>query len=168
MAEEWLIVSTMLEHSEGELTPEMEQRLDDLMAQGPDKLEAAAMVVRNLEAFEENCKAESRRLAERAQSFSNNAKRLKERMTMALDGAFHGKIKTPIFTIWTQKAPDTVAVDLREEFTLEMLQQDHPSLVRTKLELDKQACKAMVEKGDELPESIFVEKTEGKRYTRIK
>lgn len=168
IAEESLLINAFLEANEGELTPEIEQRIDALMVEGPHKLEAAAMVVRNLEAFEEECAAESRRFAERARSFANNAKRLKDRMTMALDLAFNGKIKTAKFTIWTQKSPDTTAVDLREEFTLEMLKEDHPELVRTKLELDKNACKEVLDRGDELPESIFVEHNIGTRYTRIK
>lgn len=168
VAEEGLLIEQALIENEGELTPEIEERLGRLMMEGPNKIEAAAMVVRNLEAWEQQCKDEAQRLRERAQSFANNADRLKRLMTAALDNGFNGKVKTARFTLWTQKAPDTVAFDVREEFTLEMLQQDHPELVRTKLELDKAACKAMRERGDELPEALFAEENIGQRYTRIK
>lgn len=168
VAEEGLLIEQALIENEGEISPELEERLNRLMMEGPSKIEAAAMVVRNLEAWEQQCKDEAQRLRERAQSFANNAERLKHLMTAALDNGFNGKVKTAKFTIYTQKAPDTVAFDLREEFTLEMLQQDHPELVRTKLELDKPACKAMRERGDTLPEALFVEENIGRRYTRIR
>lgn len=154
--------------AEGELSPEIEERLDRLMREGPERVEAAAMVIRNLEAFEDQCKAEAKRLAERAKSFSLNVERVKARMLAAVDGAFNGKVKTAKFTIWTQKAPDTVAYDLREEFTLDMLKEEFPELVRTKLELDKEACKELYASGVELPESIYREENIGKRYVRIK
>jgi hypothetical protein len=154
--------------AEGELTPELEERLDRLMQEGPDRVEAAAMVVRNLEAFEEQCKAEARRLSERAKAFENNIERVKDRILAAVDGAFSGKVKTAKFTIWSQKAADRVAYDLREEFSLEMLKEEYPELVRTKLELDKKACADLYDGGMELPESIFRDETIGKRFIRIK
>lgn len=165
---EGLVIADILEANEGELTPELEERLNRLMQEGPDRIEAAAMVVRTIEANALACKAEAQRLAERAKGFENNVQRLKDRMTIALDCAFGGKVKTARFTIWTQKSADTTAFDLREEFTLEMLKEDNPELVRTKLELDKQACKRILEEAGELPESIFVDHSEGKRYARIK
>lgn len=168
MTLEGLQIADILTENEGELTPELEARLDVLMQAGPDRLEAAAMVVRNLEADAMACKAEAQRLAERAQGFENNAKRLKERMTIALDAAFNGKIKTARFTLWTQKAADSVAFDLREEFTLDMLEEDLPEAVRTKKELNKVALRQMFDAGQQLPEAVFVEETPGKRYTRIK
>jgi hypothetical protein len=164
---EGMQIADILEASEGELTPEVEERLDALMQAGPERIEAAAMVVRNLEASDVACKVEAQRLVQRAQSFASNAQRLKERIAIALDAAFSGKVKTDRFTIYTQKAPDTVAFDLKEEFTLEMLKEDYPGLVRTKLELDKQECKIRFAEG-KLPEAIFVEQNAGKRYTRIK
>jgi hypothetical protein len=165
---EGLQIADLLTENEGELTPEIEARIDALMQAGPDKMEACAMVLRTIEANTLACKNEAARLAERAQGFENNAKHLKERMTFALDAAFSGKLKTSRFTLWTQKSADTVAFDLREEFTLEMLRQDCPELVKVNLELDKSACKRMREEGSTLPEAIFVEENEGKRYLRIK
>lgn len=165
---EGLQIADLLTENEGELTPEIEQRIDALMQAGPGRVEAAAMVVRNLEADADACKAEAQRLIERAQSFENNAKRLKDRMTIALDCAFNGKVKTARFTLWTQKAADTVAFDLHEGFTVDMLEEDLPAAVRIKKELDKRALREMYEAGLQLPESVFVEETIGKRYVRIK
>lgn len=165
---EGLQIADLLTEAEGELTPEIEARLDALMQEGPERIEAAAMVVRSIEADAEVCKAEARRLLERAASFENNAQRLKDRMVFALDLAFNGKVKTPKFTIWTQKGADTVAFDLREEFTIDMLHEQLPAAVRIKKELDKRALRDMFDAGLDLPESVFFEETPGKRFVRIK
>jgi len=165
---EGVMIADILEANEGELTPELEERLDRLMTEGPERIEAAAMVVQTLQGSALVCQQESLRLAARAKSFDDNAKRLKERMTIALDCAFGGKVKTNRFTVWTQQAADTTAFDLREEFTMDLLAIDHPELVRVKLELDKAACKRILEEWGALPEEIYVEHSKGKRYARIK
>lgn len=165
---EGMQIADILTENEGELTPELEARLDALMRGAPERIEAAAMVVRSMEADAEVCKAEAQRLLERAKGFENNAQRLKDRMAIAVDAAFSGKVKTARFSIWTQKAADSVAFDLREEFTIDMLEQDLPNAVRTKKELDKRALREMFDAGMPLPESLYVEETTGKRYLRIK
>ena len=166
---EGLVIADILTENEGELTPQLEARLDTLMREAPDRIEAAAMVMRQFEANAAICKQEIERLNERKTSFENQVEKLKERIRLAVDAAFSGKVKTPRFTIWTQKAADSVAFDLAEEFTLEMLQQDHPALVKTELKLDKAAIKAIYERQpDTLPEAIFVDEKKGSRYLRVK
>lgn len=153
--------------NEGELTPELEERLAALMKEGPERVEAAAMVVRNLKAFEDQCRAEAKRLVDRAKAFEANAERVKARILAAVDGAFSGKVKTARFTVWGQNAADHESFDVAEEFNLEMLQAEFPELVRTKLELDKTACKDLWDNGVELPESVVRTFNPGKRYLRI-
>ncbi len=161
-------INEYLELTEGELTPEAEAIFDRLMQEGPDKLEAAAAVVRQLEAFQEECKAEEKRLAERRRSFESNAAKLRERMGYALDGFFQGKLKTAKVSLWMQQGGATVAVDLKEGITPEQLHGERPELVVVKYELDKVAVKAAIERGDEVPESIFVEHNPGRRTLRMK
>ena len=168
VAMEGLQLEDALIANEGELTPEMEERLTKLLKEGPGRVEAAAMVVSNLEYFQETCKAEARRLAERAKSLEANIERVKARMLVAVDVAFGGKVKTPRFTIWSQKAADTVSYDLAEEFSLEILKEEFPELVRTKLELNKQACKDLHDSGVALPEAVTRDEKTGERYIRIK
>ena len=166
---EGMLIADILTENEGELTPELEARLDDLMREAPDRIEAAAMVLRQFEANAAICKHEIERLNERKVSFENQVDKLKERIRLAVDAAFNGKVKTPRFTIWTQKAADSVTFDLAEEFPLEMLQQDHPALVKTELKLDKAAIKAIYEcQPDTLPEAIFVNEKKGSRYLRVR
>lgn len=161
-------IADILAENEGELTPELEERLGRLMIEGPDRIEAAAMVVQDLEASALVCEQEALRLKGRAESFTRNAKRLKDRIAIALDLAFNGKVKTYKFTVWTQKAPDSVAFDLKEEYSLDQLEKVFPALVRTTKALNKTACQEAFNAGDPLPEAIFVEQTEGRRYARIK
>ena len=47
---EGMLIEELLTANEGELTPELEQRLDALMKEGPERIEAAAMIVRGMEA----------------------------------------------------------------------------------------------------------------------
>ena len=165
---EGLLIRDLLLDSEGELTPELEQRLDALMTVAPERVEAAAMVVRGLEASAAACEAEVERLAKRAQAFQNNAQQLKDRIAAVLDSAFGGKIKTNRFTVWTQQAADHIAFDVAEGFTIDDVQQDSPGLVRVKKELDKRELAERFKEGKALPPAITFERTPGKRYTRIK
>jgi hypothetical protein len=164
---EGLQIQDILAQNEGELTPELEQRLDELLQSGPSVLEAAAIVSKQLDADGDLCRQEGTRLLNRAAGFHGNAKKLRDRMRIALDCAFHGKIKTPKFTIWTQKSPDRTGFDLREESTLEALQEAAPEFVRVTLALNREALQEAYKRGESLPESIFVDERPGERYTRI-
>lgn len=159
------MIEDILLTQEGELDPETEERLDRIMREGPDRIEAAAMVVNSLRGSAMVCQQEALRLNNRAKSFDNNADRLLNRIAVALDSAFGGKVKTNRFTVWTQKAPDSVAFDVNEGVALEDLPDQ---FVRTKRELDKRALKEAYERGETLPEAVFVDQQAGKRYARIR
>src|SRR5271156_2212733 len=122
----------------GELTPELEKRLNDLMLQGPHRIEEAAMMVKILETSAAAAEFEAERLRERAKNFQEQSDRLKKRMTVALDTAFSGKIKTALFCIYTQKSADRTVADLVPGVTAEMLHAERPDLVRVKYELDRE------------------------------
>ena len=159
-------IESYLTQSEGELTPETEALLDRLMTEGPEKLEAAAMVLQQLNANVELLKAESKRLADRAKAEEANAERLKARMVYALDAAFGGKLKTAKFTLTVSQTAPTVAVDLREGATLQDFAEFFPDFVRTKQELNKIAVKEAYERGEKLPEEIAILENPPKRYLR--
>lgn len=168
---EGLEIFDMLSDSLGELTPEIEARLDSLMLKGPERLEAAAMVVRTLEGNAAACEVEAQRLRERAKSFDAQADRLKQRMTLCLDTAFNGKVKTPLFTIYTQKSADRLLADLVPGVTPEMLHEEAPELVRVKMELNREKCVEMYkdeEQRKHIPELILFQEKEGTRSVRIR
>jgi hypothetical protein len=168
LSKEGIEISELLTDSLGELTEEIEQRLDVLMLQGPDTLEAAAMVVKQLEAGATACEDESKRLRERAKAFQENAEKLKQRMTVALDLAFSGKIRTSLFSVWTQKSADRTIADLVPGVTAEMLHKERPDLVRVKMELDREKCVADFKAHQRLPEYVLFQEKKGERYVRIR
>ena len=168
LTSEGLEIFDMLSDNLGELTPELEERLNKLMLEGPERIEAAAMVVRSLEANAAACEAESQRLRDRAKAFDAQADRLKQRMTKCLDTAFSGKVKTPLFSIWTQKSADRTVADLVPGVTAEMLHSERPDLVRVKMELDREKAVSEYKAGNPLPELVLFEEKEGTRYVRIR
>ena len=168
LAFEGVQIYDLLAENEGELTPELETRLDALIAVAPSTVEAAAMVVRSMEASADACLAEAARLTARCNGFNQNAKRLKERMAMVLDCAFNGKIKTDKFTIYTQANGDHISFDLAEGCTIEQVEAAAPWLVRVKKELDKVEIYKRFKANEPLPPAITFETLLGKRSLRIK
>jgi hypothetical protein len=170
LTREGVEILDILEDALGELSPELEARLDKLMVEGPERLEAAAMVVATLKQNATACEEESERLRQRAKSFDDQAERLKIRMTACLDAAFGGKVKTSLFTLNTQKSPDHTIVELVPGTTVEMLQQERPDLVRVKMELDRVKVGQMYKNPEtrkQLPELLLFEVKKGTRYVRI-
>lgn len=175
VAVDGLVMEQELTESGGELTPELERRLDNLLQSGKEKLEAAARVVRNLEAQAEACKEESKRLAERQSSFNRQAKSLKARMAVALDAAFGGKIKTALFTIWSQRSKPSTYVVLAPNTDLGELRKRRPDLVRevSNFELEEAVILSIAEAASEdtplrLPAEIKVETNPGTLYCKIR
>jgi hypothetical protein len=193
---EGLLIEDLLTENEGELTPELEARFDALLREGPQRIEAAAMVVRGLEASADACKAEEQRLKERRLSLEKQADKLKDRMVFATDAAFSGKVKTPLFTIWTQKAADSLSISLDEAYTIDHLFEEHPELVKIEKSIDNAAVRSLLKANETslkaaseilaspdaseeerkwaadtlsvIPDAIDVEEKIGKRYLRIK
>lgn len=154
-----------LTESEGELTPELEKKFDDFLRSGKDKLEAGAMVMRGFELEADACKQEAHRLTVRALALENNATRLKRLILYALDGAFAGKVKTALFTIWGQTSAPTQSIDLAPMVDLKDLPE---TFVRVKRELAKDAVKDALKKGEAIPEEIIVTEMPGTRFLRVK
>lgn len=161
---EALQIEDLLTESEGELTPELENRWNQLLTAGKDKIESAAKVVRSLEANAQACKDEAKRLAERAAGISANADRLKERIKIAVDLAFSGKVKTPLFSVWCQTSANTLQFDLTPDTDIAEFAAKYPQFTRVNIELNKLQLKD----ADELPECIAVTEREGTRFLRIK
>ena len=165
---EGLVISDVLTENEGELTPELETRLDALLQAGTDKLESAERVSRNLKANAEACATEAKRLAERARSFERQNKALRSRMAVALEAAFGGKIKTPLFTIWCQRSAPTVRVNLAPNTNLDELRARRPDLFRTEHIFDEVTVKSEHVQGKQLPPEVTVEDVPGTLYCKTR
>lgn len=171
LALEGIEIEMLLLDSLGEITPEIQEKMDALLLSGADKMEAAAAVVRQLQASAKIAEEESDRLRARSKEFEAQAEKLKERMKFALDKAFGGKIKTPKWTIWNQKAADRIVADLVPGITAEMLHKEAPELVRVKMDLDRTKCVQLYkdpETRKTLPDLILFEEKEGERHVYIK
>ena len=77
-------IEMLLTDSDGELTPEIEQRMKEFVEGGKEKLENAACVVRSLKAQSDACEAEAKRLKARSASLEANSDRLKALMAVAV------------------------------------------------------------------------------------
>jgi len=169
MAQEGLEIHDLLTDTCGELTPELEERMDALLRGGKDKMEAAAKVSRMLESDARACAEEAKRLSERAASLSKQSKSLKTRMAAVLQAAFGGKIKTALFTIWCQTSADHKRVTLAPGGDLKQLQARRPDLVRTEYVLNETAVLACAGSPDAvLPGEVAVENVPGTLYCRIR
>lgn len=157
----------ILREAEGELTPDLEARMDSFLAGGKAKVEAAAKVYRSLEASAGACELEAIRLSGRAKSFQKNADSLKARMLFAVDAGFGGKLRTDLFTIWGQTSASTTGFDLAADADLAKMAVTTPGIVRTVLSLDKQVLKMKHNAGEALPAEITVTENPGTRYLRL-
>jgi hypothetical protein len=168
IAQEGLVIGDLLTESEGELTPELEKRLDDLLRAGTDKLEAAERVCRNLDANAKACAEEGKRLMERAKSFERQRKSLRARMAAALECAFGGKIKTPLFTIWCQRSAATMRVVLSAGVSMDELRARRPDLFKVEYIFDEATVKAEHVQDHQLPAEITVEDVPGTLFCRTR
>jgi hypothetical protein len=168
IAQEGLIIGDILTEQEGELSPELEARLDTLLREGTDKLEAAERVCRNLDANAEACAKEAKRLQERARGFEKQRKALRSRMAMALEAAFSGKIKTKLFTIWCQRSPATMKVTIAPNTDMEQLRARRPDLFRTEYIFDEVTVKAEHVSAHQLPAEVTVEDVPGTLYCKTR
>lgn len=162
---EFAVLETALIEHDGELTPELEKQLDEFLRAGKDKLEGGAMVMRGLEMEADACREEAKRLTERASSLDSNVGRLKKLILYALDGAFGGKVKTALFTIWGQTSATTTTMDLAPGTELTQLPEN---FVRVTRELAKDAVKDAIKKGEPIPDEIIVGQIPGTRFLRVK
>jgi hypothetical protein len=153
----------------GELTPELEQRISAFMAHSKDKIEAAAIVVKSLEADAIECKSESNRLYSRAAGLERAAERLKALMLTAVDGGFGGKVKTVKFTIWGQTSAKTTLFALKPGADIYAVAAESPDFIRMgQPELKLDALHKAHKAKEALPEAITVEEKDGKRFLRIR
>jgi hypothetical protein len=164
---EGLELEIILSANDGELTPELELRLDSFLKSGKEKINAACMVVRSLDASAKACVDEAKRMSDRAGSFSKDCDRLKSRILGAVDAAFDGKVKTDLFTVWGQSSAATFAVDIEADCDLKALHAVDPDLVKVGYSLDKAKCRELIKAGIEIV-GVTVIENPGTRYLRIK
>lgn len=127
-------------HNEGELTPEMEQEWAAFIEGSKERLEAAAFVIKRLDADAETCRSECRRLQGRAQSTERNSARLSDLTLYALK-AMGGKVKTALVSLYIGRSGKQIAVEEKEGTDRAEVAKTNPNLIRVKYELNLEAIK---------------------------
>ena len=163
---EGIQIYDLLEDSMGELTPELEERLDALMQGGAEKIDAALAVRRRLEAEAEFIGSEVKRLQARKKSLESQYDGLSNRNVFALDHAFSGKIKTLHNTAWTEKGRPSTTVGLAPDTDIKDVYKEYPELVVVNYALDSKAIKDL--KPEDVPNAITVDTTTGPRFMKAK
>ena len=159
-------LAMLLEQSEGELSPELEVEWNAFLAGGKEKLESAACILRSLQAQADACKAESTRLKARSASMEANADRLKTLMLAAVDGAFNGKLKTDLWTIYGQNSPPSATFELAADADLMRLPDEFVKIEAPRL--DTGALWEAWRHKQVLPDSVVVTEIPGKRSLRVR
>jgi len=148
---EWQEIQEALEAGAGEMTPELEIKLDGLLVAAPEKIEAAASVVKHLEAQAEAAKAEIERMALRRQAFVNGADQLRAKMLPAVQAV--GKVKTPRFSIYTTERK-TQAFEVKPGVSIAELPDKFVRWLDP--QLNKSALKDALKAGEALPDEVLV------------
>jgi hypothetical protein len=152
-------LDVLLTATEGEVTPEVEAaeaKVAEFLKAGSAKIEAAACVIKNIEADAQACKDEAARLSTRSASLANNAARLKALVGVAVDSAFEGKVKTPKFTVYMQDNPQGYSVETAPDCDLLKLAQTFPQFVKVEAAPKKKELTDALKAGEELPTGILV------------
>jgi hypothetical protein len=168
IAVEGLELERILEETGGDLTPETEARFDELLKSGPDKINSACCVIKNLTANASALKDEEKRLADRRKSLERQVDSLKGRILIAVDCAFSGKVKTPMFTVWGQDAAGTVSIALAADVDAAELAKVNPTLMQTSYSINNAAVKDHKKLTGEYPAEFSVEETPGKRFLQVR
>lgn len=148
--EEMRALEAQIADAEGELTPEIEERLEQLSAKFADVAEYIALLVREASAEAEAIKVEEQRLRDRRKAVENRADRLRnyihEQMQIVGTQRIHGNMVT--LTIQRNSRPSvrwTEGEDIPEAF------------VRIKRELDSRLVLDHIAMFGETPKGAIVE-----------
>lgn len=135
----------------GELTPELETRLDEWTAAFHDKAERVALYIQNLQGLAKAAKQEADRLKELASVRQNAADRLKAYLQGEMEATGERKIETPRANLWLQKNGRPSIRWMRN------VEEIPAPFKRVKVELDGNAAYEEYRTGGELPEGFEVE-----------
>lgn len=127
------------EQNEGEISAELEKALEDIEISIEEKIENTAVYIKNLEAEAEMIKAEEKKLAERRKACETKAERVREWLSINLDGKSFKSAKCVI----SWRKSESVEVDVPAE-SLPAYYQN----VKTTVTADKALLKAALKSGE--------------------
>jgi hypothetical protein len=131
----------------GEVSPELEERLQAIESRLPDHIDDLAEIIRALHAYSEECNQEAKRLSARGRSWENKAVWLKGRILSTMLAIGEQKIKTARNTVSVCKNGGLLPLQLPER--VELIPDDYVTS-RTIIEPDKEKIRKELEAGKEL------------------
>jgi hypothetical protein len=127
IAAEYQALLEAIDPETGEITPEIEQALDDLQDSVDLKVESICKILADRKADEAALEAEEKRLAAKRRALANGSDGLKQYLMHHLDALGLPKVKTQLFNVAIQKAsrpsirwsgnPDNIPVAYRKVTT---------------------------------------------------
>jgi hypothetical protein len=108
------IIEQLLVETDGELTPEIEQLMEEANLSFAEKAVSVAVKITEFEATAAAVETEAKRLAARAKSFASKAESLRSYLRVQLQLANLKKVEDPRFTIALRENPPRVAALLCE------------------------------------------------------
>lgn len=166
LAGEWAALDELLLETGGELTPEIEQLLEQLEGTTTDKLEKIALVAQRHANDAAVIKLELERLAARKKSYENSCAKLKLYAGRILDQLGKPSVKGALVSVGWQNNAESIDGEL-DEHALRELCVIAPEIVRIipeKLELDRRGALEW-SRTNALPDGLTV--TRG-RHVRIR
>ncbi len=140
------MLETEVEANDGAVSDELLEALTAAEGNITAKIEACAKVLRNLETERDGVRAEIARLDKKEGYLERSIDRLKQAVITAMERSETRKVKTPLFTIWTQ---DRAHVEFEDE---KKLPRDWcRTEVVTKYMPDRKGMAKYIQEGGEIP-----------------
>lgn len=156
-------VGALIADAGGELSPELEARLDAIEGQFETKVENTALYIRHVEMLAENAKAEKDRLAAIQKHWEAQAAGLKNRYLLgALMKAGVRDVKTAKVRVRIQKS-GTPSIAYHGE--LDALPPEYVRVIPESKALDKAALTEVLRAGGTLPDGVTATFSEGVRIS---
>ncbi len=161
-------IELLLTENLGEITPEIEARMDALLAGGPDKMDAAAAVWERLENQMNFCKRKADEYAAKAGRFERDMKGLEARMQYALTNAFNGNLRTPSHNYWLGKSAGSTTIEVAADADLISLEKEDAEVVKHTRSLDTATIRNRLKLGLPIPNAVKIESFPGTKYLMFK
>lgn len=160
LTDELAEVGALIADEGGELTPELEARLDALEGALEAKVERIALYIRESQTLADGAKAEKDRLAAIEKAHTRKVDGLKEYLLRCMSGAGRERVETSRARVRLQRS-GTPSIDYAGD--LDALPGSFVRVVPESKVLDKQAITQAIRDGEDPPEGVVVRYSVGVR-----
>lgn len=161
------ILDDWLLESEGELTPAIEQLLNELEERVETKIHNVALYIRELRRASSAIGEEAKALAARAKRSERAADSLTEYLQRQMERLGTTKVEGPLVTVALQDNPPKVVGEVDEEtlfeWTGDVHLEDYVRTIPARHELNRKAVLDAYKAGALLPEPLGIERTRSVR-----